>query len=118
MYKSPIEMFMSDIQHQIEKQKDDEIYKAVVSVGINVDKEELLRALRYDRQQYEQGFLAGKAATMDAIVRCAECVSFRPYMEDRYSKGDCDHPGGLGKAVCPKDYCSCGERRNDLETPK
>lgn len=113
MYKSPIEMFMTDVQHQLDRQKDEEIYKAVVSVGIYVDKEELLRALKYDRGQYEAGFLAGKVAAMDDVVRCSECVSFRPYMEDRYSKGECDHPGGLGKAVCPKDYCSCGERKRE-----
>lgn len=111
MYKSPIDIFTTDIQTQILKKQDEEIYQAVLRVGVNVDKEELIRALRYDRNQYEQGFLDGKAAAMASIVRCGECVSFRPYMEDRYSKGDCDHPGGLGKAVCPKDYCSCGERR-------
>lgn len=111
MYNSPIEMFITDVHNQILKQQDENIYKAVMSTGINVDKEELLRALRYDRQQYEQGFLAGQAAARADLVRCAECVSFRPYKEDRYSKGDCDHPDGLGKAVCPKDFCSCGERR-------
>lgn len=42
-YKSPIEVFITDIQHQIVKQRDDEIYQAVASVGINVDKDELLQ---------------------------------------------------------------------------
>ena len=61
MYRSPIDMLITDIQHQIAQQQDEEVYKAVVSVGINVDKEELLRALRYDRDQYEKGFADGKA---------------------------------------------------------
>ena len=61
MYKSPIDVLLADIQHQIAKQQDGEIYKAVVSVGINVDKEELIRALRYDRDQYEKGYADGQA---------------------------------------------------------
>ena len=61
MYRPPIDMLITDIQHQIAQQQDEEVYKAVVSVGINVDKEELLRALRYDRDQYEKGFADGKA---------------------------------------------------------
>lgn len=61
MYKSPIEMLVADIQHQIVQQQDEEIYKAVVSVGINVVKNELIRALQYDRQQYDKGYADGKA---------------------------------------------------------
>ena len=61
MYKSPIEVLVADIQHQIAKQQDEETYKAVVSVGINVDKEELIRALAYDRHQYMKGHIDGVA---------------------------------------------------------
>ena len=72
MYRSPIEIFMTDIQHQIEQQRDEEIYKAVVSVGINVDKEELIRALRYDRGQYEAGLLEGMAAVKPEWIPVTE----------------------------------------------
>lgn len=65
MYKSPIELLVTDIQDQIVKQQDEEVYKAVLHYVPNVDKEELIRALRYDRQQYEKGYLDGKA---DAVV--------------------------------------------------
>jgi hypothetical protein len=44
MYRSPIDVLISVIQHQIAEQQDNEVYKAVVSVGINVDKDELIRA--------------------------------------------------------------------------
>lgn len=59
MYRSPIDMLISDIQHQIEEQYDEQIYKAVASVGIHVDKEELLKALQYDRHQYMKGHFDG-----------------------------------------------------------
>ena len=65
MYKSPIELLVTDIQNQIVKQQDEEIYKAVLHYVPNVDKEELIRALNYDRQQYQKGYLDGKA---DAVV--------------------------------------------------
>jgi hypothetical protein len=61
MYRSPINVLISDIQHQIAEQQDEEVYKAVVSVGINVDRDELIRALAYDRHQYMKGYADGKA---------------------------------------------------------
>ena len=61
MYNSPIEMLITDIQNQIVKQQDEEIYKAVVSFIPNIDKDELIRALNYDRNQYEKGHLDGVA---------------------------------------------------------
>lgn len=45
MYESPIEMIIGKIQTQI----DDDIVKAVRAYHINVDKDELVKALRYDR---------------------------------------------------------------------
>lgn len=52
MYKSPIEMIMG----QIRTQQEDHVFKAVQEVGITVDKEELLKALKYDRDQYNKGY--------------------------------------------------------------
>ena len=62
MYKPPIETNIEDIQSQFLKQQEEEVFRAVVNMGIRVDKEELIRALRYDRGQYEKGYLDGKAA--------------------------------------------------------
>lgn len=51
-----------------EDEQETEVYKAVIRYGINVDKEELLKALAYDRQQYEKGFADGRKSTkIDAI---------------------------------------------------
>ena len=52
MYESPIKIITGKMQTQI----DGDIYKAVQNVGINVDREELLKALEYDRGQYEKGY--------------------------------------------------------------
>lgn len=55
MYESPIEI----IQTQMQMQLDGEILKAVQGVGIDVNKEELLKALAYDREQYSKGYKDG-----------------------------------------------------------
>lgn len=57
MYKSPIDI----IYGQMEKQMEGDILRAVQSYGINVDKVELIRALQYDRAQYEKGYADAKA---------------------------------------------------------
>jgi hypothetical protein len=52
MYQSPIEIIYGEITSSMEN----DIIKVVQKYGINVDKEELLRALRYDRDQYNKGY--------------------------------------------------------------
>lgn len=58
MYESPIEVFQSIEMHSglFDEEKDSMILKAVQGVGVNVDKDELLKALQYDRQQYNKGY--------------------------------------------------------------
>jgi DNA-directed RNA polymerase subunit RPC12/RpoP len=64
-YESPIELLITDIQHQIVEQQDEQIYQAVMNVIPNINKEELLRALKYDRDQYDRGYEDGKR---DSVV--------------------------------------------------
>lgn len=63
-YQSPIDVIMGQMNIFYEN----EICKAVQNVGVNVDKNELLKALQYDRGQYQKGY-----ADRDAeIVRCKD----------------------------------------------
>ena len=55
MYKSPIEI----ITEQIRINNEDDIFRATQNVGINIDKKELLKALEYDRGQYDKGWEEG-----------------------------------------------------------
>ena len=52
MYKSPIEIIVEKMQIRYENA----ISQATQNVGINVDRDELLKALEYDRGQYEKGY--------------------------------------------------------------
>lgn len=97
-YRSPIDIMQSEIQTAIEN----EIYKTVVNVGINVDKVELLKALTYDRNQYTRGYYDRDSE----IVRCKDC---------KY----CEYPDS-DKEWCKKGhlhgnaatwFCADGERR-------
>ncbi len=65
-YESPINI----ISRQMEIQMEGEIMKAVQRVGIDVDKDELLRALRYDRGQYQKGYMDGFRDALDG--KCQE----------------------------------------------
>ena len=80
MYKSPIELIYEDTQYQIEEG----IYKAVQKVDIKVDREELIKALEYDRGQYEKGYEDAKAERAKGkwivdghhpnyLLRCSAC---------------------------------------------
>ena len=59
IFDDPMETTIQKVAHSIEAQKEEYIYKAVCRIGIDVDKDELRRALRYDRDQYEHGRFDG-----------------------------------------------------------
>lgn len=57
MYESPIKI----IQDRIQMDMENDIMKVVQRYNIDVDKDELLKALKYDREQYDKGFSDCKA---------------------------------------------------------
>jgi len=65
MWESPIELQfgISDMVSEFIKgqteQTEKYIVKSVQSVGIKIDKDELIKAINYDRKQYEKGYLDG-----------------------------------------------------------
>lgn len=56
-YKSPIEIISGKMKNQLEN----DVYSVVQSYGIKVDKDALVKALEYDRNQYQQGYADAKA---------------------------------------------------------
>ncbi len=55
-YKSPIEKIVQDISNEMIQKEEQCLMETVRKVGFVVDKEELYKALKYDREQYEQGY--------------------------------------------------------------
>lgn len=58
-YESPISMITEQLAMNIAKQTDDGVCEAVAKIGIVVDKDELVKALQYDRGQYDKGYVKG-----------------------------------------------------------
>lgn len=56
-YESPITQMMSEISNQMVKEREDKLlYEIRQTLGYNIDKNELVRALQYDRNQYQKGY--------------------------------------------------------------
>ena len=76
-YDSPFELTMSDMITQIARDIDEMSWQAVQRVGINVDKDKLLIALRQDaeryREAYANGYDTGYEKRDEEIVRCKDC---------------------------------------------
>jgi hypothetical protein len=63
MYKPVMEIISETIRDNF----DSLVMKAVHEIGVEVDKEELIRALKYDRDQYEKGFRDGVVSVREWI---------------------------------------------------
>jgi len=68
LYKSPIDVIYGDIYTQMVQDEEDLVMKAIRNVKVNVDKEELIKALKYDRNQYIKGYEDGRKDVL-AIIR-------------------------------------------------
>lgn len=109
-YESPIQVAYREIQNAF----DNDVLKAVLSYGISVDKDELIRALQYDRKQYEKGFADGVRAHLgdDAVpvVRCKDCKYWGGITFGR----TCRMFSGMNTRIEMREdgFCSYGERRS------
>ena len=95
MYESPIEKIYGELQVQMAKEDENMVMNAVRKVGINVNKEELIKALHYDRNQYTKGYKDGKSDVLDKIRAEIEnqCdLIKKDYCKDCY---DCDSVMGV-----------------------
>lgn len=103
-YESPIEMFYNDtiqnIANQIREETDDRIVCEVkMQCGVNIDKDELIKALKYDRDQYNKGYQDAMndtrrtaewltAKDCDGYYYCSNCN-----WSDRHKDNFCPHCG-------------------------
>ena len=76
MYKPPIEVFVG----QLRSNQEDHIFEIIQDMNVSVDKEELIKARKYDRQQYEKGYQDGIKETVEALD--AEVESSDKYIRE------------------------------------
>ena len=67
MYESPMNIIISKLCTKLES----DCVKSVQSYGFDVDKEELAKALNYDRRQYEKGYMYGYNKAIDDLLEDA-----------------------------------------------
>ena len=107
MYEPPIQIFTERMVKDLAKQQDDFVFQEILKTGVIVDKEELLRALRYDRDQYEKGY----ADALADLVRCKDCKRGYQKPDSKLKLVHCDR---LGNIMRMDDFCSYGERKEDV----
>ena len=115
--ESPITVFQEQMQMQIAKDVEGEILRAVHKVGVTVDKVELLKALKYDRDQYEKGYKDGlnvnkwipvseRLPETDGQYLCqvgyirTVCFEVLRFSNDLYSVDEYDFEKCKGKNAC------------------
>ena len=101
MYESPIKVFQGNLEMQFEG----EILKAVQRADITVDRDELIRALRYDREQYQKGFDDARKGAVP-VVRCEDCKDWGPGTRDVPICWETFEP------MPPDGFCSYGKRKD------
>ena len=98
-YIPPIQAYYAAQKKELEGA----VIRAVESVDIHVDPEELLKALQYDRGQYQKGYDAGFSAGFCETLQTVRCMECRYYDPD--CGGRCKHPSGLPRPNW-NDFCS------------
>ena len=104
MWESPIQMITNDIVKNIEQKQGVWLMESVHRAGFNIDKDELMKALNYDRGQYEKGYADGRWARDSEIVRCKDCKHWMDIDNGRQKHEMCAQ-------LVPEWYCADGERK-------
>lgn len=75
-YEAPVQVVADKMNTKLEKH----ILQAIQNVGVVVDKEELIKAMNYDREQYSKGFKNGYNKAIDDFVN-ALCEGSKQQVE-------------------------------------
>ena len=67
MYESPVHLILQDVESQIDQEIEKTIITVVRKFDVSVDKGEIIKALRYDRDQYTKGYKDGVNNILDKI---------------------------------------------------
>lgn len=125
-YQSPIAV---NIANDIQLKMEDDIMTAVYSYGVEVDKDELLKALAYDRDQYVTGYADGVRAAspkkgewvdesiydavfiVDGEIRVRQVIEVLCTSCDLYSTFEYGRFHADGNRFCPR--CGAAMRGED-----
>ena len=118
-WESPINLitnYTDELVKNLEAAQEECVMRAVANVGVYVEKDELLKALAYDRDQYTIGWHDGYNDRDKEIIRCRECkhcglLLSEEEKEDSFVDLVCDYWESDG--LSPNSYCSFAERKEN-----
>lgn len=96
-----------DVYLPVDVDLDRYVVETVEEIGIEIDKEELLKALEYDRDQYVKGYHDRDRE----LIRCRECKCARKSLLFK-GKLLCRRRPGAFFYTAPYDFCSCGRHKS------
>ena len=83
MYESPITEVISDISTQIIQEKENQLMMQMrQTVGYDIDKNELIKALQYDRDQYKKGYADAKREIKERFIQIIKNNAFEHTIKD------------------------------------
>lgn len=83
-YTSPITEYLG----QMRIEHENAVLKAIHEFDISVDKDELIKALQYDRDQYRKGFIDGCRGSYDRIIERVKADTVKK-MQEMMAKHKC-----------------------------
>lgn len=107
-YNSPISIISQMVDEQIkEQQKQEEtmiMAEITKKIGVDIDKNELIKALNYDRQQYEKGYADGRfsgiAEIKSKLVHLRQCQSISKEELKYYEERTTDYKEFIERQIC------------------
>ena len=116
MYESPIQITQigERIGTELVEQEEAYVFSVVKRMYVDVDKDELVKALAYDRGQYEKGYSDGRMAREAEIVRCKDCVYWnRDFVVEDINEEEYCQCNNFARYLRSDCFCAYGERRED-----
>lgn len=84
MYENPISVYVEQAVKQMQEQRENEIYYTITEkFDVQVNREELIKALQYDRQQYDAGY-------NDALFDYHTALTDAGFLRSNYGISDVD----------------------------
>ena len=97
-WESPITKIYGDIHNEIVRQDEENCTFAIEqAIGYKVDKKELIKALNYDREQYNKGYRDGVKETFKAELEKIR-ENFRELLKESI-KDSLDYTEGIAKGI-------------------
>ena len=104
MYESPIRL-IKELETKIIEDQENNIYEAIVSYGIDIDKDMLFRMLYADRKQYEKGYADGQS----------DAIKHGRWIKTAYGYAKCSACGELNTNDY-FNYCpNCGTKMDEVD---